>query len=56
MALSFTQLPNAPPRLQFGAILPRIDSHLKAISQSVPETYNEGSGYWDGELLTENIH
>lgn len=34
--------------MQFGAIIPRIDSHLDKISQAVPETYNGGSGYWDG--------
>jgi hypothetical protein len=47
-SLSVHQLPNAPPRVQFGAIIPRIDSHLDKISQAAPETYNGGSGYWDG--------
>ncbi|GHJ86750.1 hypothetical protein NliqN6_3152 [Naganishia liquefaciens] len=47
----FGTLPNAPPRIQFGAILPRIESHLTMISQSSPETYNGGSGYWDDYCL-----
>lgn len=36
--------------MQFGAIIPRIDSHLDKISQAQPETYNGGNGYWDGRL------
>ncbi|KAJ9104235.1 hypothetical protein QFC19_004052 [Naganishia cerealis] len=47
----FGTLPNAPPRLQFGAILPRIESHINSLAQSTPESYNHGSGYWDDYCL-----
>ncbi|KAJ9119540.1 hypothetical protein QFC22_003249 [Naganishia vaughanmartiniae] len=47
----FGTLPNAPPRLQFGTILPRIQFHLDALAQRTPETYNGGVGYWDDYCL-----
>ncbi|KAJ9096328.1 hypothetical protein QFC21_005148 [Naganishia friedmannii] len=47
----FGTLPNAPPRLQYGAILPRIQFHLNALAQSTPESYNGGVGYWDDYCL-----